>query len=221
MSKLLSDLVAQLEVDVPAEGGVPSTTQYENAIKDAIQDFSERCGLEQVSTISVVSGTSTYSLPADFLKLIWLESFTNIGEGVLNTAEGLIPVSATWQEKYTIRNGQITFYPIPRYTWARELHYKAGWVGTNIDADGSEAADVEYETLSDREARIVLLKAQAIALTKQVNAQSATSIKYSFGAVSEDLGSNSETSRKSANDLEREYIDACKVYNGTYAAYGD
>ena len=213
---LLSELVDRLTADVPAEDGVPSTTQYENAVKDAIRDFSERCGLEQIGTLSVVSGTAAYDLPADFLKMIYLESFA--GQDVIFSAEGqLIPVPAGWSERYTIRNGRITFYPTPRYTVDRDMRYKAAWTGTDT---GEEYPDVDYAELGEREARIVLLKAQAIALTKQSNAQSSTSLKYSFGAVSEDLGGSSDSTRKNSNDLEREYEKACETYNGAHVAYG-
>ena len=219
MSKFLSELVAQLELDVPAEDETPTETQYENAVKDAVRDFSERCGLEQISTLNVVSGTATYDLPADFLRLIRLIQLG--GEGVLYGANSqLIPISTSWREKHLIRNGKITFYPIPRYSLAREFSYKAAWVGTDIEADGSLAADIEYETMGEREARIVLLKAKANAMNKLANAQAGSSLKYSFGAVSEDLDGGSSSTTQSAGTLESEYLDACKTYNGQYASYG-
>jgi len=220
MSKLLSELVAKLELDVPAEDGVPTEVQYENAVKDAIADFSEQCGLEQIGTLNVVSGTATYDLPADFLKLIRLTQLG--GEGVLfSTNSQIIPLSGGWCEKHTIRNGKITFYPIPRYSFEREFSYKAAWIGTDIEAEGSEAADVEYETLGEREARIVLLKAKSLALTKLSNAQAGSAIKYSFGAVSEDLGGGSESTRKESDAAEKEFLAACDKYNGQHVAYGD
>lgn len=221
MSKLLSELVSKLELDVPAEDGVPSTVQYENAVKDAIADFSEQCGLEQIGTLNIVSGTASYDLPADFLKLIRLTALG--GEGVLfSTNSQIIPLSgSSWCEKHTIRNGQITFYPIPRYSIAREFAYKAAWIGTDIEPESSGGeADIEYETLGEREARIVLLKAKALASTKKANAQAGSAIKYSFGAVSEDLGGVSEASQKDAKTFEDEYLDACSQYNGQYASYG-
>jgi hypothetical protein len=221
MSILLSTLVARLQEDVPAEDGVPSETQYENAIQDAVRDFSERCGLEQIGTLNVVSGTSTYDLPADFLRMIRLETIANLGEGVLHSADGLIPVSVDWCEKHTIRNGQITFYPIPRYSMARDFHYKAAWIGTDVEPEGSgDTADIEYETMGEREARIVLLKAQAIALTKQVNATSGDVLKYSLGAVSVDKGSNIEERRRKSETFDSDYLDACAKYNGAHVAYG-
>ena len=214
MSKLLSEMVGQLMEDVPADGGVPSTTQYENAIKDAVADFSEQCGVTQIGTLSIVSGIATYELPVDFLKLIRLESYQH--DGVIYSEAGLIPLSAHFYEKYTIRNGQITFYPIPRYTLVRCFDYKAAWVGTVTD---DEYPDIEYETLSEREVRIILLKAQEITLGKLSNAQAGTSIKYSFGAVSEDLGGTSEASRKTAYAVQTDYEAACRKYNGTIGSF--
>ncbi|RPI92892.1 MAG: hypothetical protein EHM40_11615 [Chloroflexi bacterium] len=220
MSKLLSDLVEQLALDVPVVDSIPTAVQYENAVKDAVRDFSERCGLEQIATLNVVPGTATYTLASDFLKMIVLETFESI-DGVIISSAGLIPTNVSYEERFTIRNGQITFWPTPTYTMARDYRYKAAWIGTDVPADASVAADVNYETMGEREARIILLKAQATALTKQANAQDGTSIKYSFGAVSEDLSSGGESLRKSAKALETEYVEACRDYNGQHAAYGD
>lgn len=216
MGILLSDLVERLAGDVPAEDGVPSNTQYENAIKDAVRDFSERCGLEQIATLNITPGTATYDLPADFLKMISLDGLA--GEGVLHSPAGLIPLPETWHERNIIRNGQITLDPTPSYTIARHLHYKAAWISTLVD---EEYADQEYETMGEREARIVLLKATSIAMNKLSNAQAGSAIKYSFGAVSEDLTGGAESTKQTADLVETEYLDACKVYNGQHAMYGD
>jgi len=219
MSILLSDLVERLAADVPAEDSVPSNTQYEKAVQDAVRDFSERCGLEQIATLNIVPGTATYDLPADFLKMIALESFAS-ADGVLISAQGLIPISANWEEQHTIRNGQITFYPTPTFTMAREMRYKAAWIGTDIEAEESVAADTEYETMGEREARIVLLKAQANALGKQSNALSGQTLKYSLGAVSVDKGSTIEEKRRKADSFNDEYLAACEKYNGQVAMQG-
>ena len=219
MSILLSDLVERLAADVPAEDSIPSNTQYENAVIDAVRDFSERCGLMQIATLNIVPGTATYDLPADYLKMIALESFAS-ADGVLISAQGLIPISANWEEQHTIRNGQITFYPTPTFTMAREMRYKAAWIGTDIEADDSVAADTEYETMSEREARIVLLKAQANAIGKQANALSGQTLKYSLGAVSVDKGSTVEEKRRKVESFDDDYLAACDKYNGQVAMQG-
>lgn len=214
---LLSLLVDRLADDVPAEDGVPSEEQYERAVQDAVRDFSERCGLEQIASLNIVPGTATYDLPEDYLKMISLESFAS-ADGVIISAQGLIPISATWQERHTIRNGQITFRPTPTFTMAREFSYKAAWVSTVLEDD--YAPDEDFETMGEREARIVLLKAKSIAMNKLSNAQAGSAIKYSFGAVSEDLTGGAESTRKTADLMETEYLDACNKYNGSVGFLG-
>lgn len=216
---LLSELVERLAEDVPAEDGVPSVTQYQNAVRDAIRDFSERCGLEQVSTIQIVSGTATYDLPSDFVSLISFPKFASFG-GVIHTEEGMIPIgdATLWVERHSIRNGQITLFPVPRYRLLRQIRYKAAWIATAIEGD---SGDEDFETLGEREARIVLLKAKSIAMNKLSNAQAGSAIKYSFGAVSEELDGGAESTQSTAELMENEYLEACKLYNGQYVSYGD
>lgn len=205
----LAALVDLLESEVPAVDGIPTATQYEQAIVDAVFDFSLRCGLAKISALTIVSGTAIYSMPADFLKLITLNALVGV-EGVI-VASKLIPVSKDFEEEYTIVNKQITFYPTPGYSLTRYMKYKAAWVATAAD----------YTTMGADEARIVILKAKAIAFGKQANASAGSSLKYSFGAVSEDLDGGSESSASSASDADKEYLDACTLYNGQHASYGD
>jgi len=201
----LADLKTLLQSEVPAVDSVPTSAQYEQAVKDAVLDFSRRCGLTKISTLAIVSGTATYDLPADFLKMISLDALVGV-DGVIVSQGGLIPLSKDFEEEWTIANKQITFLPTPAYSMTRYFKYKAGWVATSGD----------YTTLGEDEAQIVLLKAKAIALSKISNAQSGDSIKYSFGAVSEDLGGMSDSSRKDSEAVDKEYLEACRVYNGQY-----
>jgi hypothetical protein len=190
----LADLVTQLQSEVPAVNSVPTSTQYEQAIKDAILEFSR-----------IVANTAAYALPTDFLKLIWLESLTG-ADGVILSDAGIIPVSSRWEEDdYTIVNKVITFYPTPTYTLTREIKYKAAWVGTGSPLD--------YTTLGEDEAQIILLKAKSICLGKQVNAANA-GVKYSLGAVSVDKGSGVESKSSKAEKLDDEFKEACDRYNG-------
>jgi hypothetical protein len=213
MSTTLAALVALLQSEVPAVDGVPTTAQYEQAVKDAVMEFSHQCGLTTIATLSVVSGTATYSLPPNFLKLIMLESFAS-ADGVIISATGLIPVSADWEEEYTIVNKQITFFPTPTYSLGRDYKYKAGWAMTGTA--GSET----YATLGEDEARIVLLKAKAIAVTKQNNATGGSPLKYSLGAVSVDNSAYVQSNASWADSLEKEFLAACDKYNGQVAMYG-
>jgi hypothetical protein len=200
----LDELVALVQLEVPAADSVPSNDQYERAVKDAVIDFSRRCGLEKFGQLAIISGTATYSLPDDFLKMILLESLEN-PNGIIISDNGLIPVEANWDEKHTIINKQITFKPTPGYTLTRDYRYKAGWI-----------FDSEENLLGagDEEIQIILLKAAAICFQKQANADAGSMSKYSLGAVSVELGSPADSKVTDAGSKEKEYLAACDVYNG-------
>lgn len=205
MAKTLDELVAELTGEIPAMGGVPSAAQYERAIKDAALDFSRRAGTEKITSLAVVSGTATYDLPADFLSLISLDSIYN-PSGVLNTPDGLIPLSATFCEEITFRNGQLTINPIPTYTLTRQMNYKAGWALTGQTPT--------YEDMGDEEAAIILLKAQALAQVKKNNARSGSAYRYTIGGVTVDTTSQASASDKDVDQLESEYEKRVDKYVG-------
>lgn len=208
MSKTLAELVALLQSEVPAVNSVPSSAQYTQAIKDAVQDFSRLCGVRKFSELSIVSGTATYALADDFLKLIWLEALTGV-DGVIVSSGGLIPTAAEWDEVYSIMGGSITFTPTPTYTLNREYSYKAAWTLTG--AEGSEA----YATLGDAESQIVMLKAKALAKSKQRQAlSSGGGMNYSMGVFKVDKSSGVEDLKSDISSLNDEYDAACDAYNG-------
>lgn len=205
----LPNLLSQLQSEVPAVNSVPSEDQYKQAIKDAVAEFSRRCGLTKFTELIIVSGTASYNLPADFLKLVMLEGIAS-ADGVIISSQGIIPVSANWEETYQIVNKVITFKPTPMYSLTRDLRYKAAWVLT-----GSEGNET-YADMGDDEAEIVMLKAKSIAKEKVSNSMSTSgSMKYSFGAVSVDKGSGVDTVLKEVYSLQGQFIEACEAYNGT------
>jgi hypothetical protein len=204
----LAALVADLQSEVPATNGTPTSAQYEKAVKDAVLEFSRLCGLEKIGTLNIVAGTATYDLASDFQKLILLASVEGIG-GVIHSVGGLIPVSAGWREEYQIVNRRITIFPTPTYTMTREYHYKMMWVLTGSGADAA------YAEMGDNEAQIVLIKAKALALEKKANAQAASGgLKYSFGAVSVDKSAGVENASQTQEALNKKFEDACDAYNG-------
>lgn len=209
----LAVLLTQLQSEVPAVSSVPTTAQYTQAIKDAVLDFSRRCGIGKWAELAIVSGTPTYNLPADFLSLIMLESISG-ADGVIVSESGLIPVSAEWEEVYSIINKTITFTPTPNYTLTRDYKYKAGWALTG--SSGSET----YATMGDEEAQIVMLKAKQLAIGKISNATaSAGGMKYSLGAVSVDKGAGAESLTTMMYALHGEFVQACERYNGAASFY--
>ena len=205
MAKTLADLISELQEDVPAVDGIPSEAQYERAVKEAVDEFSRRCGLEKNTELSIVSGTATYALPDDFLALIEIEDPFDHEGNIIMTATGIIPFSklAPFEEEITIRDGQLTIYPTPSYTMTRFLEYKAAWALN----DGSYP-------LTEAEARIVLLKAQSIALEKQANANASAGFKYSVGNMSVDKSGVADGYAKRAETLEKRFDQACEKYNG-------
>lgn len=205
----LANLLYQLQSEVPAVNSVPTTDQYKQAIKDAVAEFSRRCGLTKFSELNIVSGQASYNLPTDFLKLVMLESLVGT-DGVIISSQGIIPVSANWEETYQIVNKVITFKPTPTYTLTRDICYKAAWV-----LSGTEGNET-YADMGDDEAEIVMLKAKQIAKEKVSNSMASSGTqRYSFGAVSVDKGSGMDTLIKEAYSLQGQFIEACEAYNGT------
>jgi hypothetical protein len=207
MSITLDELVLRLQENVPAENGVPKDTQYERMIKEAVRDFSRRCGLVKRAVLHITAGTASYALEADFLKLITLIRLT-AHDGVIVSSAGLIPVSPSFIEDHTIANGQITFYPTPNYTLDREYKYKAGWA---LSENGYSGV---YETMSEDEADIVLLKAQALAWDSLWRSDAGDSFKFSIGDESYDMSNTGNTLMTSKETAESGYLDACQQYNG-------
>jgi hypothetical protein len=208
MSITLAYLISELQSEVPAVNNVPTSAQYIQAIKDAVAEFSRRCGLVKMADLSIVANTATYSFPDDFLKLVSLNSLVGI-DGVIISSRGIIPMPMNWTEEYTIANKQITFKPTPTYTLTRGYQYKAGWVLTGTS--GSET----YATMGDDEKQIVMIKAKGIANEKIMNAiGSGGNMKYSFGAVSVDKSSGVDEISKTIFQLHGDFTNACDVYNG-------
>lgn len=208
----LAVLVAELQSEVPAVNTVPTTTQYTQAIKDAVLEFSRQCGLMKNTTIAVVSGTASYPMPDDFLKLIEIDNPYSNEHHVIVTATGIIPFSelSPFEEEITVVNKTLTIFPTPGYSMTRYIEYKAGWVLSGTS--GSET----YADMGEDEAQIVMLKAKSLAKEKLSNAlASGGGMKYSFGAVSVDKGSGTDVLNTDMYKLHDQFIKACERYNGT------
>jgi hypothetical protein len=206
MTKALADMITELQEDVPAVDGVPSDAQYERAIKDAVREFSRRCGLIKNGTLEIISGTASYSLPADFLSMIEIDNPYSPEHQVIVTQSGIIPFSELnpFEEEYTIQNGTITFFPTPGYTMSRYFEYKAAWV---LDVD-------DNYPLTEEEAQIVMLKAKNIAFEKLSNASAGAGFKYSVGNMSVDKSGVADGYSKRLVELNDDFISACNQYNG-------
>jgi hypothetical protein len=206
---LMSALVSMLSGKVPARNGVPSSDQYTQAIKDAVSYFSRDASREKIATLNVVGGTATYALPADFMRMIQLVSLSN-PTGIFITNAGIIPIG-NQVERYTLAGGNITFYPTPGYTLEREYRYAAGWALTADDYDDY------YEDMTDAEAAIVVLKAQAECLGVQLDQASSGVVRYRIGDEEYDKGAGISTLSGRIEKLEAEYAKAVKAYQNQWS----
>lgn len=208
MSIQLSDLVTQLAEDIPAENGVPSESQYTQAVKEAVVDFGNRAGRTKQAKLNIVAGTDAYTLPADFLKMIQLPSL-NSGQDVAITPDGIIPLSANFRETYTIVGGQIIFDPVPTYTMVRSYRYKAGYA---LD-------EGIYPELTETHVVLLMKLARSLALRRKANAAGG-GINYRQGDVSVDTTQHATSLALQADALKSDYLDAVDAYNGATLVMG-
>jgi len=212
MSIALADLVTRLQSDVPARDSVPSVTQYENCVTEAVADYARRNSLERITTISVVSGTADYDLPDDFLRMIVFEGPLSY-ESVIIGDEGLIPMrgAVEWEEHVTIRAGTLTITPTPTYSQDRDLQYAAGYVLNDSD---------EYVYLTDEDVGVLMLLAQAKALMLQANVTAHQAWQYAIGDERVNKEKLATALREQAGRLEEQYQEEVENLGGGGKALG-
>lgn len=212
MSIALDALIARLQADVPARGGVPSTAQYKQAILDAVADYSQRRPMTRFGTLNLVGGTATYILPDDFLFLIRLDPFAS-SDGVIHTAAGLVHNMSSSQEYHMINGRTITFIPTPQYTLTRDFSYAAGHVLNDDD---------EYLYMTFEDTAILILKAQALALRTQafslITSGTGEIVEYAIGDERVKKSSPSERLNAVASSLEAQYLQALQRAVGMVGA---
>lgn len=136
MSVTHSDLVARLQIIFPAQDGSPAAAQYDAAVVSGIAEFSQCDNRIKRASINIVSGTGSYPMPADFLKLV---SFDDIFESstIVQPGGKLIATDTTMQEELHWFDGaNLIISPTPQYTLTRYFQYKAKHVQ---DANGNYA----------------------------------------------------------------------------------
>jgi len=212
MSSSLTSMADILAADVPPYGNVPTTEHYLRSVKDAVADLSRRAALIKIATLAIVSGTASYDLPADFLRLIRLDTANGYGSnGVLYSAEGLVPLTP-WSsqscERTTIAHGAITFTPTPAYTLDRQLTYAAAYA---LDGD-------DYADLDDDLAQIALLKARAICLLLQAAKAARDAWVSELGPEKRDKTKQAPELRAEAAEFERHYLAALNARSGPYGS---
>ena len=197
MTTSLALLIQKLSHEVAARNGVPDSVQYSNAVKDAVLDYSRRNPLRKRVAVSIVSGTATYTLPADFMEVISFPSILEISGGNLVTDSGIIPVSDSFKEEYEIVDGRLTIYPTPAYTATRYLWYQALYA-----LDDNQI----YQDLDAFGASLVFKKASAICLRVQANRAAQEGWSYQIGDERVDKTKLSDILSSRASELESEYL---------------
>jgi hypothetical protein len=194
MSVSQSSLISRLAALIPTRDGIPTSSQQQQAIVDAVAALSSRLPMTKQTTLTLTAGTSSYSLPSDFLFLIRLQypdasrvPYRYNGydcSSAYSTSAGLVavaPYRRITRDDYTIVGQTITFTPPALQAGDYTLRYGAAHV---LEGDGDTYADMD-----EAFAAVVVLKAQADVLRLQAAqaAQDADVTGYEQGDVSIEL----------------------------------
>jgi hypothetical protein len=205
MAVALADIVDRLQTSIPQVDGSPADSQYQACVIDAVADFSAQLGPIREAPLSVVSGTATYTLPADFLKLVSLSA--SLLDGTLVQPAGLlVPMGSLGRnERYAISGREITIYPTPNYSASRTLVYQSAFV--------LSATDV-YQGLADADVSIILLKASALLLLQLGASAAPSAFRYQIGDITVDKSSATKNLSDAAGQLEASYAKAVERRRG-------
>jgi len=157
VAQTLTGLVARVTADVPAYNIVPSSGQYTQAVKDAVDAYSLRNPIVDTTTLSLVADTADYDLPSDFIVEIRMRA----------------PELADYYgEEWEIKgDGTVTFYPTPDVAHDYELRYCARHTLSGND----------YADLTDTDARVLLLYAKSLCLQMKSDKAADDAWEYTEG----------------------------------------
>jgi hypothetical protein len=206
---LLSELVSRLEGIVPVYDGTPSESQYEQAVMDGVDQMSQDAGRTKIGSLSIVSGTASYALADDCVHLASLDGVFS-GDGVILSDAGIIPLSGSWQERYTVTGTTITFTPTPGYTMVRNYVYQAGHV---LDDSNS------YPDMTTNEARIALAYAAHECLLWIANKAAAQAWTYQVGQERYSMERLAESYRMQSDAMLKQYKQAISRLAGSVTVW--
>lgn len=206
-----SYLVERLQSVVPCKDGSPSATGYAAAIDAAILAFSQRVPLVRVTNLSIVSGTRTYNLPADFMSLVSLEVYRD-GNVALGGG-GIVPLSLDEAEEYNIIGLTLVFEDVPTFSETRELKYNARHMTDSGNA---------YPDLVPLQAEAVIYKAAADLLRQRAALEAGNAWSYRIGDESIDKKGLGDSIFKAADmyDAQFEKAVTALVGGGSASTYG-
>lgn len=195
MGVALTTMVARLQAQVPVRNGVPA--DYSQLVKDAVAQLSADAPIVTSTTLAIVAGTATYTLPTDFLFQIALEPLYQVGDGVYQGSSGKLIASNVLEipELVYWEGASLRLEPTPTYAADRRLRYAA----QHVLVSGS------YARLTENGARIALLYGQYLALVEQANVLAPAAWKYSIGDESVDKSGQGRAMTEQANALLTSY----------------
>lgn len=197
-------LIDSLTAALPAKDGVPSTQQYADAIDGAVLAYSQRVPLVRTATLAVTAGVSSYSLPTDFLSVVYLEPGSVLGLETVVTSAGLVPTSGGGAESWEIVGKTLVFDDEPAYSSDRTLKYNAAHV----------AASGSYADLQAHETPPILMRAQSDLLRMLAMREAGNAWSYKIGDESVDKTRVSEALFKAADALDRRYERVVDSFGG-------
>lgn len=231
MAITLADLVLRLMLDVPAQDGIPTAGQYQQAVIDAVADLGRRASVPRVATIAILSGTGGYALPVDFQSLVRLNASgvvypqgapqyaaANAYAGVYGRSDytsynpydpadrWLYGGGWGWGEQVVILGDELIVSPTPGSDGDRQLVYMGG--------DALVVAT--YPTLTEDRAQVALLLSSALCLERLLSSPRADAIKLETGQDTSgrdmlDTTKRGGELRASALHLRERYLDAVSV----------
>ena len=201
MSAALADLITSLLDDVPAVDSTPNFDQAQRYVIDAVADFSRRVGRIKAATLSIVADTGDYSLPNDFMRVVFMEPIRDV-----TVTDGYKPSSESW----SVASGLITFEGdlgnAPTYTATRKYRYQASFY--------LDPSDDTYADMGAEESEIVLLYAAHKALMAQANVATRSAWQYTLADERVSKEQLADKIREQAAAVKAEYLARVKQYIG-------
>ena len=201
MSADLADLIISLQDDVPAIDGTPNYDQARRFVIESVADFSRRVGRVKSATLSIVSGTETYDLPNDCMRIVYMQPL-----GELTVTDGSRPSSESWFVQDVQITLQDSFGDPPAYSCARKYRYQAGFY--------LDPVTETYADLGPEESGIVLLLAASKALISQANISSGQDWEYTLADEKVSKRGLGKALVDQASTNRAEYLSRVKGYIG-------
>lgn len=202
MSVALATLVTRLQAQTPQRNGQPA--DYEQVVRDAVTQLGRDVPVVASTPLAIVAGTERYALPADFVRLIDVESVATVSGVNLTTGRLLAMPLRDVAEQIYIEGDEVRIAPTPVYSATRTLRYGAGYtLATGV-----------YPRLTEHGARLALLYGQHLALMAQAADAAAAGWKYQIGDEMVDRSQHGRALREAAESVLTQYTLAVRQLRG-------